>query len=160
MVDHQKMFSMEASKDLGVLNCSPLWPTSSQRLTLELWLHNDRIATPAIFGTRTIEPWFVQQMIARLSVVMNQLTRALPTQTLSDLETCAPSDFEQSWEWNKAVPAEIEEYVFVTFSKGRFNSTLMHRPSSPGTVLCPTHNSTTYRLESLRYSFRWEWRTR
>jgi hypothetical protein len=106
---------MEASKELRVLNCSPLWPTSPQRLTLELWLHNDRIATPAIFGTRTIEPWLVQQMIARLSVVMNQLTRALPTQTLSNLETCAPSDLERIWEWNEAVPAEIEECVHEIF---------------------------------------------
>ncbi|KAF6521691.1 hypothetical protein HZS61_015949 [Fusarium oxysporum f. sp. conglutinans] len=85
--------------------------------TLELWLHSDRIATTAMFDSRAIEPWLVRHMVARLSAVMDQLTKALPTQTLSDLEICVPEDLNQIWEWNEAVPTAIEECVHDIFQK-------------------------------------------
>lgn len=86
-------------------------PNYNHALVIEAQLGLNKPNIRASFDPRVIKSWQVNTLLKGLEHVMQQLHRAVPQQTLAEIEMIVPQDLERIWEWNKTVPAAVDRCV-------------------------------------------------
>ncbi|KAL6904028.1 hypothetical protein GGI43DRAFT_399484 [Trichoderma evansii] len=111
---------------------------SSYSLTLEFWLGTDEIKTSAIFDSRVIEPWMVQNLLQRLDFVLRQLDSIdIEQRTLADIQITTQEDLGTIWNWNAIVPPPAEQSVYQIIAEQ-----VQARPEAP--AICSWDGELTY----------------
>ncbi|KAK2591374.1 hypothetical protein QQS21_010934 [Conoideocrella luteorostrata] len=90
---------------------SPQYWSDTYPLTVELCLGADNIAASALFDSKVIDQWTVQNLLQRLKYALVQLETAGPETTIEELELITEKDLSQIWEWNSTVPPKVEQDI-------------------------------------------------
>ncbi|KAH7086119.1 nonribosomal peptide synthetase 3 [Paraphoma chrysanthemicola] len=96
---------------------SGLQDFTTYALMIQCKLSKDGVKITASFDARLIEQWQIENMLAQLSFVMQQLARGKPDTSVVDIELLTQSDVQQLWKWNEGLPPTIERCVHDLFSE-------------------------------------------
>ncbi|KAK5988142.1 Nonribosomal peptide synthetase dtxS1 [Cladobotryum mycophilum] len=147
----QTLLVIQPQEKIDFETCLGKWRESGRQsewfntyaLVVHLDLGSDCISARAEFDSRVIEPSAVQQLLARLDFVMQQLNAAGPQQKLSDINFMTQDDLEAIWDWNKNAPLPVERFVHEMIEE-----VAQARPTASS--ICAWDGSLTYaQLDSL-----------